>query len=92
LKKLVIILFTVLSFNAYSQIGMSYSIGSIGGMPKVTGISSPILISSENCFLISNNINYNLILDKFEDYLSGVELTFDMSTISDFDACDIPLN
>jgi hypothetical protein len=56
LKKLVIILFTVLSFNAYSQIGMSYSIGSIGGMPKVTGISSPILISSENCFLISNNI------------------------------------
>ncbi len=56
MKKLVIILFTVLSFNAYSQIGMSYSIGSIGGMPKVTGISSPILISSENCFLISNNI------------------------------------
>ena len=56
MKKLVIILFTVISFNAYSQIGMSYSIGSIGGMPKVTGISSPILISSENCFLISNNI------------------------------------
>jgi hypothetical protein len=42
--------------NTNAQIHISYSIGSIGGMPKVSGISSPILISSENCFLISNNI------------------------------------
>lgn len=45
-----------------------------------------------NPWEIDDNISYNLILDKFEDYLSGVELTFNMLTISDFDACDIPLN
>ena len=45
-----------------------------------------------NPYLISTGINYNLVLDKFEDYLSGVELTFDMTTFSDFDSCDIPLN
>lgn len=45
-----------------------------------------------NPWELDENISYNLILDKFEDYLSGVELTFNMLTISDFDACDIPLN
>jgi len=50
------------------------------------------LRNGANNFLISDNINYNLILDKFEDYLSGVELNFSMTTYSDFDACDIPLN
>ena len=49
------------------------------------------LRNGANDFKISDSINYDLILDKFEDYLSGVQLGFDMSTISDFDACDIPL-
>jgi len=31
-------------------------------------------------------------LDKFEDYLSGIEITFNMTTVSEFDACDMPLN
>lgn len=43
-----------------------------------------------NNYTIDTNINYNFILDKFEDYLSGVELTFNINTISDFDACDMP--
>lgn len=50
------------------------------------------LRNGANPWLIDNNITYNLVLDKFEDYLSGVELTINMTTISDFDACDIPLN
>ena len=56
MKNTIYILFLFLTLNAHSQIRISYSIGSIGGMPKVTGLSAPILISSENCFLISNNI------------------------------------
>jgi hypothetical protein len=56
LKKIIFILFICLSLSANSQIRISYSIGSIGGMPKVSGLSSPILISGENCFMISNNI------------------------------------
>ena len=59
------------------------------------GIAADIvskLRNAANDFEIDDNINYNLILDKFEDYLSGVELTFNMNTISEFDACDMPTN
>ena len=55
MKNILFILFFI-SLNTNAQIRISYSIGSINGMPKVSGISSPILISNENCFLISNNI------------------------------------
>jgi hypothetical protein len=50
------------------------------------------LRNGANNWTISDNITYNLISDKFEDYLAGVEVSFDMTTFSDFDACDIPLN
>ncbi len=56
MKLIIYILFLFFTLHAHSQIRVSYSIGSIGSMPKVAGLSSPILISSENCFLISNNI------------------------------------
>lgn len=45
-----------------------------------------------NPWTIDDNISYSLILDKFEDYLSGVQVSFNMTTVSDFDKCDIPLN
>jgi hypothetical protein len=48
------------------------------------------LRNGANDWLIDDNITYNLILDKFEDYLSGVEVTFNMTTTSSFDACDMP--
>lgn len=51
-----------------------------------------ILRNESNNFKIDDNINFNLISDKFEDYLSGVEVSFDMTTYSEFDACNIPLN
>lgn len=50
------------------------------------------LRNEANPYLIDDNISYNLILDKFEDYLSGVEVSFNMTTYSAYDACDIPLN
>ena len=36
---------------------MSYSIGSVGGMAKSSGYSTPILITGDNCFKVSNNIS-----------------------------------
>lgn len=50
------------------------------------------LRNGANPWTIDDNITYNVILDKFEDYLSGVEVTFQMTTYSDFDACDMPTN
>ena len=50
------------------------------------------LRNGANNWIIDDNITYNLISDKFEDYLAGVEVSFNMTTFSDFDACDIPLN
>lgn len=50
------------------------------------------LRNDANPWTIDTNIGYNMILDKFEDYLSGVEVTFDITTWSDFDACDMPIN
>lgn len=50
------------------------------------------LRNGSNPWIIDDNITYNLILDKFEDYLSGVEVTFDLTTTSDYDACDMPIS
>ena len=56
MKNLIFTLYFFVTIVANSQIRVSYSIGSIGGMPKVSSLSAPILISGENCFIISNNI------------------------------------
>jgi hypothetical protein len=50
------------------------------------------LRNEANNFEISENINFNIISDKFENYLAGVEVSFDMTTYSEFDACNTPLN
>jgi len=57
LRNIIIIFFTIISYSGFSQIGISYSIGSIGGGPNsVMTYSNPILISGDNCFKVSNNI------------------------------------
>ena len=43
--------------NAYSQIGISYSIGSIGSMSKASSFSGPVIITGENCFKVTNSIS-----------------------------------
>jgi hypothetical protein len=50
-------MFLLSSYSSFSQIGISYSIGSIGGTGKTITYSNPILISGDNCFKVSNNIS-----------------------------------
>jgi len=45
-----------MTINAYSQIGISYSIGAIGSMPKASSFNAPIMISGDNCFVVTNSI------------------------------------
>jgi hypothetical protein len=51
---------------------MSYSIGSIGGMSKSSGYSTPILITGDNCFKVSNNISKFWASKKGEFFASCV--------------------
>lgn len=42
-------------------------------------------------YTIDDSINFNTISDKYEDYLAGVEISFTLTTQSDFDGCDVPM-
>lgn len=42
-------------------------------------------------YLISENVAWDGIKEKMEDYLSGVSATFDLTVVSDFGACDFPV-
>ena len=48
------------------------------------------LRKGSNPYIVDNAIGYSVISDKFEDYLAGVNLTFNINTISDYDACNMP--
>lgn len=48
------------------------------------------LREGSNPYTVDTNIAYSVISDKFEDYLAGVNLTFNINTISDYDACNMP--
>lgn len=41
-------------------------------------------------YSISSNVSWTKIEEKFEDYLTGVTFTFDLSVVNDFTACDVP--
>jgi hypothetical protein len=43
-----------------------------------------------NTFGIDQQISWSKIEEKFEDYLTGVQFTFNLSVVSAFGACDIP--
>jgi len=43
-----------------------------------------------NDWYIDDAVNFNLISDKYEDYLAGCELTINFTTQSDFDGCNFP--
>lgn len=43
-----------------------------------------------NPYLINDTIQWNAVTEKFEDYLSGVNLSIDLSIKSEYNACDIP--
>ncbi len=56
MRNLVFILFIFISTHTYSQIGISYSIGTIGSMPNASSFSAPIMISGDKCFVVTNSI------------------------------------
>jgi len=40
---------------------------------------------------IDTSISWTAISEKFEDYLSGVTVTFNLTTVSEFNNCDFPI-
>jgi len=43
-------------------------------------------------YSIDDQIVWTALSEKFEDYLSGVTMTFTISTNGEFNACDVPTN
>lgn len=41
-------------------------------------------------YSISTLVSWSKVEEKFEDYLTGVTFTFDLSVVNDFTACDVP--
>ncbi len=55
MKQIITILFIAFCLNGHTQIGISYSIGSLGAM-KTSSFSSPLAINGVNCIKVSNGI------------------------------------
>lgn len=51
-----------------------------------------LLRNQSKPFFISQQIQWNAVSEKFEDYLSGVKITFDLSIMRNYGACDVPTN
>lgn len=48
-------------------------------------------IRQNRLLVIDDNITWNAVSEKFEDYLSGITMTFSISTKGEFNACDFPI-
>lgn len=57
MKNTLFILYLFISMNVNSQIGLSYSIGSIGGMSNASASSVPISIYKKNCYIVASNVS-----------------------------------
>jgi hypothetical protein len=49
-----------------------------------------ILRKGGNPWIISDRVQWQAISEKFEDYLSGVRITFDFIVVRDYGSCDTP--
>lgn len=49
-----------------------------------------ILNVRNNPYIIDESITYNVVTDKYEDYLAGVTFNLNFKTFSTFTACDAP--
>ena len=47
---------------------------------------------TKRSYTIDNNISFNTIRDKYEDYLSGCEVTFNIVSQGEYDGCVMPEN
>ena len=50
-----------------------------------------VIRGTKRAFFIDDNISFNTIADKYEDYIAGIELTLTITTTSDYDGCDFPI-
>jgi hypothetical protein len=62
----------------------------VNDMHQVAGDIISKLRNGANDFVIDDNIRFDVISEKFEDYLSGVQLTLSLTSTSEFDGCDMP--
>ena len=62
----------------------------VNDMHQVAGDIISKLRNGANDFVIDDNIRFDVISEKFEDYLSGVQLTLSLTSTSAFDGCDMP--
>ena len=49
-----------------------------------------VLRKGGNPWIISDRVQWQAISEKFEDYLSGVRITFDFIVVRDYGSCDTP--
>lgn len=49
-----------------------------------------ILRIASKPYQISAQVQWNAVSEKFEDYLSGVKITFDLFVVRNYGACDVP--
>jgi hypothetical protein len=62
----------------------------VNDMHQIAGDIISKLRNGANEFVIDDNIRFDVISEKFEDYLSGVQLTLSLTSTSAFDGCDMP--
>ncbi|MFY7938346.1 MAG: hypothetical protein ACOVOQ_13270 [Flavobacterium sp.] len=62
----------------------------VNDMHQIAGDIISSLRNGANEFVIDDNIRFDVISEKFEDYLSGVQLTLSLTSTSAFDKCDMP--
>ena len=67
-----------------------FEIEVVNDMHQIAGDIISKLRNGANSYVIDDNIRYDVISEKFEDYLSGITTTITLTSTSDFDGCDMP--
>ncbi len=49
-----------------------------------------LMRTGRNSYSIDDNVSFNAISDKYEDYLAGIEYTINISTQNEFTGCNVP--
>jgi hypothetical protein len=63
----------------------------VSDMHSVAADIISTLRRGSNPYTIDTSISWDAVSEKFEDYLSGVYLTFNLSVVSAYDACSMPI-
>jgi hypothetical protein len=63
----------------------------VSDMHSVAADIISTLRKGSNPYVIDPQISWDAVSEKFEDYLSGIFLTFNLSVVSAYDACSMPV-